>query len=992
MHHLTFRGLGPFRDEQVVDFRRLSEAGLFVLEGPTGSGKSTIIDAIVFALYGGVAAAAADEGRLVSHFLPEGFEPFAELVFESTAGIFRVRRTPKYDRPKLRGSGMRTENATATLTRLGTPDAVDGEFLANRADEVGVQIERIVGLTRRQFLGTIVLPQGEFADFLRADGKDRQPILQRIFRTGVYKRLQERLWEGKKTAEKQRLDADHLIDVRFEAFRQSARLPDDQPPVAGLDLADTDAVIDVLETTLRDSRLALDLATEAQAQSVAERAAAIAEYEAVRHRVGLRDRLRQALAQQAALTERVEEYRAWVTRVAMGDRAKRVGDALAAAERAGSARSSAAAVVDLAGQAVPAEDRLVGVSGLTTARDALQNVVAQLAAAEVTEGELPSRAAALQTLVDSRESMAAALAGVESGLETLPAEILDLQTQLRTAVEEAATADGRQAEVEQLAERAAAAVALEEARGELSRTATDVETALADEGSAHRQVADLRTQYLAGVAAELGRGLAEGAPCPVCGSRDHPAPAVPAVDHVGKEHVDAAERMATGKREVLERQREAHRRADMNVARLEQAAAGRGRRELEEALRAAHSKLHTARQAAERADRLADEIRTLEGRRDKFAAERTRLQGEVAGTDATVTVVRQSLDADEQIVAAAREGFPSVHDRMVALATRADHIDRLIEALAALAAADDQHETALRALAQSLEREQFPDPGAARDARLEASAEEALRELIRDYERQSAAVEAELRSPDLQGLDPQEQEDAQPAADRVAETEVALAATNIAHTRALQVVEDCTKTAGDARSALLDRHDLITRTEPLIQVAKLCYGYNAQQMDLATYVLLRRFEAVVAAANERLRIMSDGRLELVQYDEADDRRRRAGLGLQVLDLRTDRARSTKTLSGGESFYTALSLALGLAAVVSGEAGGTELGTLFVDEGFGSLDGETLEDVLTVLTSLRDAGRVVGVVSHVDEMKQRISERIEVRREDDRGPSHLTVRA
>jgi exonuclease SbcC len=174
-------------------------------------------------------------------------------------------------------------------------------------------------------------------------------------------------------------------------------------------------------------------------------------------------------------------------------------------------------------------------------------------------------------------------------------------------------------------------------------------------------------------------------------------------------------------------------------------------------------------------------------------------------------------------------------------------------------------------------------------------------------------------------------------------------------------------------------------------VATLARGNNRLSMDLATYVLQRRFESVVAAANEHLRVMSDGQLQLVATDESEGRARRAGLGLRVIDLRTDRDRSPGTLSGGETFFTALSLALGLAAVVTGEAGGVDLGTLFVDEGFGSLDSETLDDVLGVLTSLHaSGGRTVGVVSHVEEMKSRIPERIEVRREGQHGSSRLTV--
>ncbi len=182
---------------------------------------------------------------------------------------------------------------------------------------------------------------------------------------------------------------------------------------------------------------------------------------------------------------------------------------------------------------------------------------------------------------------------------------------------------------------------------------------------------------------------------------------------------------------------------------------------------------------------------------------------------------------------------------------------------------------------------------------------------------------------------------------------------------------------------------------PVVRMANVVAasgGDNARQLSLGTYVLARRFEDVVAAANGRLAAMSSGRYELLRSEEKErGGARKLGLALKVVDHHTERERDPATLSGGETFYFALSLALGLADVVTAEAGGTDLGTLFVDEGFGSLDGDTLDVVLAELGRLRDGGRVVGVVSHVDAMKQSIAERIEVRRAAD-GRSTLTVRA
>jgi len=193
LHRMTIQALGPFAGQHTIAFTDLAASGLFLLEGPTGSGKSTLIDAIVFALYGKVASPDASEDRLRSaHAAPE-VETFVDLVLETGSGIYRVRRSPAYQRPKQRGTGTTLQQSQVRLWRLTSPDALDGDVLSTRADEAGAELRRAVGLDREQFVQTIVLPQGEFASFLRADPESRRGLLQQVFGTEVYERLQQRL-------------------------------------------------------------------------------------------------------------------------------------------------------------------------------------------------------------------------------------------------------------------------------------------------------------------------------------------------------------------------------------------------------------------------------------------------------------------------------------------------------------------------------------------------------------------------------------------------------------------------------------------------------------------------------------------------------------------------------------------------------------------------------------------------------------------------------
>ena len=191
---MTLQALGPFAGTHTVDFAELGASGLYLLEGPTGAGKSTLIDAVVFALYGKVASAATSDDRLRSGYAPDDVDTVVDLVFETGSGIYRVRRTPERQRPKKRGTGTTKQQATIKLWRLADPDDVDGgELISTRLDEAGPEIQRAIGLDRAQFVQTIVLPQGEFASFLRADPEQRRGLLQKVFGTEVYERVQDRL-------------------------------------------------------------------------------------------------------------------------------------------------------------------------------------------------------------------------------------------------------------------------------------------------------------------------------------------------------------------------------------------------------------------------------------------------------------------------------------------------------------------------------------------------------------------------------------------------------------------------------------------------------------------------------------------------------------------------------------------------------------------------------------------------------------------------------
>jgi len=399
--------------------------------------------------------------------------------------------------------------------------------------------------------------------------------------------------------------------------------------------------------------------------------------------------------------------------------------------------------------------------------------------------------------------------------------------------------------------------------------------------------------------------------------------------------------------------------------------------------------------AAEEVTRLQ---RALDAHDAATEAARTRadtLRTAQASLSSRLTALRATLTDHESEVAAARGGMPTVRARRAALQARIAGADRLVAALRVVQEAGRARGLRQQELVDGLVAQGFADVAQARGALVEPAALVALEQAVTAHEAAVVRVSDGLRAPELADLPEGLVVDLVGARGRAeaAEHQAADAASLLAVVR---------RRTDDARTACVEVVEAVARhtaaaddAAPVVRMANLAAGAgadNARALSLATFVLVRRFEDVVAAANERLLLMSDGRFELARSEEREDTRaRRTGLAMKVVDHRIEAARDPRTLSGGETFYVSLCLALGLADVVTAEAGGIDLGTLFVDEGFGSLDPHTLDAVLAELGKLRAGGRVVGVVSHVEAMKQQLADRIEVRRLPD-GSSTLTVRA
>lgn len=1139
IHSLTMTGIGPYAGREHIDFDAVGASGRFLLTGPTGSGKTTIIDAIVFALYGDVADSAdSSKERIRSTLVGPHTESVIELVFSTGAGVYRVRRTPTYERAKRRGQGTTTQNGTVKLWRLAE---VGGEPLDEPVTRVGdadAEIARAVGLSREQFTQTVVLPQGKFARFLRADSSERQHLLKDVFGTGIYDAIQDALIQASRDGARRVEQA--AADLRGQvaalgrhpllteapspaepadtgeetADADQAVLPEDSSPDNSSQEATPGGTQEALPLPLEDAdreepkeadadpaptpAQALEAAMAgASPDLVALRRVRAEVLEASRGRVRQADaraeaagkvlalaqaareeaqKLHDLLARRRALVEetqrlaeRAEQDAADAERLRDAERAARVRPYLTAEQaargRAQQAVAALAARADQSGLAHLAEqigdaDSTVGITAIASngsqdndtettpaalieplAREAqrrlstLDNEPSETRASATEAGALApqdSEAAETSTAADVSEAAQTealstrglddlahqcrhehgqleALVDLEAGLERREDVLNQRETSLRLSIAELAqqaeqlasrpgqrTAlvekleaaraarerlDGLQDRRAQAEERHRAALAVEQLSAQLAQQDAACTQAAALAREATERVRAARLAWISGTAGALAGELTEGDPCPVCGSTTHPSPAAADADGATRQQVEAAEERQKQADEALSG---AVRERDACTARLEEAqrtSDGMDVPAAKTALEAATTALTTAQVAADGVDEMVERLEAFDAGTEQ---ERTALDAARSAQESArsrLEADREALTQDQRCCLEARGSWPSVTARAAALLVRAQEAEDASEDVDTARSALAQARSALADLAATLEEEGFTSAAQATAAFMERGAVEALSASVRAAATARERVRLGLEGPEIAALSGQEEDRLEDTSAELARADAAAKEATSLQARTAESHEHLRRAVDGVEQAATAYEEAAGSSADLIRVANLARGENEAGTPLAIWVLQARFEEVLVFANERLSQMSSGRYELIRVAEETSRyRRRKGLGLAVVDhLGHERTRDPRTFSGGETFYVSLSLALALADVVSAESGGVSLETLFIDEGFGTLDADTLQTVMTEIDHLRAGGRTVGIVSHVAELRDQIAEHIAVRR-------------
>lgn len=970
---LRMQGVGSFAQQVSVDFEGLTSAGLFLIEGPTGSGKSTILDAIVYALYGSVAGSASDLGRLDSHMRSES--PWVELEFEVSGTTYLVRRSPAHERAKKRGDGTTSVNATASLMVL-TPDGL--QELATRASDVAEQVQGIIGLNKQQFVSTVVLAQGEFANFLDAGTGERAQILERIFGTEFYKRVEEQLQVMRRRARTRRSDADDAVADMVEQCKGVLEVELDQAdPLSAVDAALLALTAEV--TVVRASAARADAAM----------AAAEEDLRVARSIAADQVRKRSALARRAELETTRNQVQSWRTALEAHRRAIPLVPAIGAwrtavneaADAQSGLQASAARLQDL-GEAPTADPERL---------DALVGELGGLGAALQTEAALPGLRVDLKQRQVQLQQAQMELGEAQRAVEEVETSITRGTQELEGLPDVSERVAAQSGRVEMLQRRHDAWVQWCEV--EQQHAAAVIHAAEAQEAwqSADAAVRAASQAHLRDHAVQLAATLVDGQPCAVCGSQSHPAPARPdkggAVEDLVALQERAQERQALAMR--------LHGDATKLSGLLERLAAEAGpdAAQVPGQLADAQSALADAQDQQGRRQQVAAQLQVLVGQRPSATEAVTEARLAEQRCAVQVQTAMDTLASSEHIVEQRRLDHPSVAARVCHLEAVRDAQRAALEALRLHQRRREELQRSLEVLDETLERAGFPAVDVAEAGLLDPSRVEDLETEVKAWDDALTDVERTLR--DLADVDLDH------AVDLEAIGETCAAATAHARKAAAQAsaLQDRLERAGPRREQLQARveHAVQVRadTEPVIRMADLATAQRHEvihRVKLSSFVLMRRFEDVVSAANDRLDAISEGRYQLAVEGHGLDARTQAGLDLRIYDGRSDSKRSTRSLSGGERFYVSLALALGLADVVRAESGGVELGTLFIDEGFGSLDSDVLEEVMDMLEQVRvGEDRVIGLISHVDLLKGRIDPRISVRRDPARpGVSTLEV--
>lgn len=1009
---LSIQAFGPFSDRQCIDFTELGENALFLINGPTGAGKSSLLDAICFALYGVTTGGEREAASMRNDLAADDLETEVRLDVQLGDQVYCVRRQPTQEVAKKRGQGTTERQTSAQVYKVAAtdwePDQDDRDtdlIPLKGVREVNDFVQQLTGLNADQFRQVMVLPQGKFRDLLLAPSSEREQIFSKLFQTDIFKKLEDGLQEQ---AAGLRREREGLVDKRQALLDlvvvESVAELDDRLNELAPEVALAQQGLDewLKKVSAAERNLDAGQRLEAQFKRLTELA-----LEAQAHQAQA-ETMQQARArlQRARDAQRLEAVHSQVARSE-----KRLKELAEAVQQAARREHQLAQQQQEANQAFQSTERVwQSLDGLKGQRQELLSVQSRLS-------ELESSRAALEKSQARQKAAQQALQAQQSEQQARQAQLQNLDQRIeqwRTELARAPQLEVQRATLDKYGKARAEWQKLQDKQQRLNtevRGCTALVARLQNQTEAlDRTLKETELAWHQGQAVELAQALEQGQPCPVCGSTEHPNPAEDQTRaFASRADVDQARKALDAEQSRLREAQSEHDRLNLELRQSRQ----RAEEWLDELGDYRDRDLESMRDEWSQVNQQLKDLKQVQQKLEEHQKTRTKTDADLRRATEQETELRQTLEAAIKDQASAEQALKSLVQAVPepwrvpgALTQKLTGLNQEIERIEqgykqAQATLQDLNKSLASAKASHVSAQQQQATGLsdAEHARQEWQAALVRSDFASDADFQSARssdadmteLEQQLDTYQAQGHRlAAQREDLNTALEGQAKPDLDALQRELETNRARQQqaeqqhqklkaqVDELKKIQKELAQTQGKMEQLDARYSVTGTLADVAAGRNVHKVSLQRFVLSVLLDDVLIEATRRLSVMSKGRYQLLRKQDRSKGNRASGLELEVEDAYTGKSRPVNTLSGGESFLAALALALGLSDVVQAYAGGIRLDTLFIDEGFGSLDQDSLDLAIQTLMELRANGRTIGIISHVSELKEQMPLRIDVK--------------
>jgi len=950
---IEMEGFCTFKDYQYVDFTEYEADGLFLIAGETGAGKSTILDAIVFALYGSTprwvdSNALQSKQQIRSDFCGPDDPSRVVLHFEANNREIRITRTPAYEYVTASGT-LKDKDSTVLIEEFQKSKWV---AVATKKNEAGEFVKSLIKLTREEFLQVILLAQGRFADFLKANSNERRDLLGKLFDIRRFTQYINILQDRTKKLYGQKRDKEKSLETTLQNLLTEYK--SESEPMEGEESAWVDSLISAAEENLAKSQ-------KSQKQAKKSHDEALKSLEIAKNQ----QRLKEAKSKLDELLKQEKEIKNLAEQVAVAERAARVKPLIEAVEKARDKAKDQLKKVEAARSEYKgkSKDNL-----LEKELNELTEEIGKLSELLVDEANLITAQKKLPEAENKSEELKKSITSTKEDIQKLLSE-REVQAALTV----------RPDDLEEKKDRLKKQIEAVNSFANIKSKIKDAEKSL-NESEVNLQVAkkkhrDLLDKFIKGYAAKLAEELKDGEACSVCGSKNHPKRAEWSGERIDDEQVSAA-------RDEEEKREHACTKAREDLAQIKQEASAldafKGdagldviQKQFDEVIvEIEKSKIATSR--VKEIDSQIGKDGKLQKKLDDFEKKSASALEEVSG-------LRAEIDTLEKKLKKLAGDSSSVSSKKEALEEKRTEVKTLVDALQLLDTANNSAEEAETNLKSALKDENFESEEIAKASILDKASIQSSNKKIKDYQEEVARQQGIIDQKDLQEL-PKKIIDLEEVSARVENLSIEIEKC----IKEEAVYDQQIKSLGNTKETIKELSASIKELDSEYYIVnRLSNSFkgeapNVMHISLDTYFVAAELESVLEAANQTLRRMTSNRYTLKHTVKGLGKSDAAsGLEIQVMDEHTGKARDPYSLSGGETFLSSLALALGLAEVVTSRAGGIELNTLFIDEGFGTLSPEFLEMAMQTLDSLKQGGRTIGVISHVESMKERIGAQVKV---------------